>query len=216
MSGDRKEEIVMAALALASERGLGGVTMDGIAEKVGVKKPSLYNHFSSKEALVEAMYKNLRSQARENQRIPWQMDYTELFRGKTAVEILEMAVMNYRKMNSDPDMRVFYRVIYSERCICAEAAKIMKEETERMIIATKQLFYAMQIHRLLNFIDPDEAAVSFAMTIHGLMEYEMDADNAGEEDAAPEQKEEKRTRRGMMKKYLTWFCEENGGAHEAE
>ncbi len=43
-----------------------------------------------------------------------------------------------------------------------------------MIIATKQLFYAMEVHKLLHFENADMSALSFAMTIHGLMDYELD------------------------------------------
>ena len=54
------------------------------------------------------------------------------------------------------------------------AAKILAEETGKMIIATKQLFYAMEVHKLLHFQNADMSAVSFAMTVHGLMDYELD------------------------------------------
>lgn len=54
MSNNRKEEILLATLELASEKGLGSVSLNMIADKVGIRKPSLYNHFSSKEELVEA------------------------------------------------------------------------------------------------------------------------------------------------------------------
>ena len=73
----------------------------------------------------------------------------------------------------------FYKVIYSERSIQPMAAKILAEETEKMIIATKQLFYAMEVHKLLHFTNPDMSAVSFAMTIHGLMDYELDLRSGG-------------------------------------
>ena len=45
----------MATLELAANKGLGNVSMNMIADKVGIKKPSLYNHFVSKEELVEVM-----------------------------------------------------------------------------------------------------------------------------------------------------------------
>lgn len=48
-------------------------------------------------------------------------------------------------------MRIFYKFIISERVFSKEAIKIMITETERMILATKQLFYAMQIHKVMNF-----------------------------------------------------------------
>ena len=80
-------------------------------------------------------------------------------------------------MNQQEHMMNFYKVIYSERSLNPMAAKIVAEETDKMIIATKQLFYAMEVHKLLHFINPDMSAVSFAMTIHGLMDYELDQSN---------------------------------------
>ena len=77
-------------------------------------------------------------------------------------------------MNHQEKLLTFYKVIYSERSIQPMAARIVAEETERMIIATKQLFYAMEVHKLLHFENADMSAISFAMTIHGLMDYELD------------------------------------------
>ena len=48
------------------------------------------------------------------------------------------------------------------------------EEIEKMIIATKQLFYAMEVHKLLHFQNADMSVLSFAMTVHGFMDYELD------------------------------------------
>lgn len=42
------------------------MSMSMIADKVGIKKPSLYKHFASKEEMVDAMYGDLRRQAKEN------------------------------------------------------------------------------------------------------------------------------------------------------
>ncbi len=39
----KKEEIIYATLELAAEYGLKSLSMSQIAEKVGIKKPSLYN-----------------------------------------------------------------------------------------------------------------------------------------------------------------------------
>ena len=39
--------------------------MAQIAEKVGIKKPSLYNHFESKEALIKEMYEFIREKSKE-------------------------------------------------------------------------------------------------------------------------------------------------------
>ena len=103
-------------------------------------------------------------------------------------------------MNQQEHMLNFYKVIYSERSIQPMAAKILAEETEKMIIATKQLFYAMEVHKLLHFTNPDMSAVSFAMTVHGLMDYELDQSNG---------KRSYETDKNLLDDYLKWFCEEN-------
>lgn len=200
MSDTRKKEIIMATLELAANKGLGNVSMNMIADKVGIKKPSLYNHFASKEELVEAMYQFLREEAKKNANVG-AIDYTVIFAGKSALEILRMMVGGYFNMNQQEHMLNFYKVIYSERSIQPMAARILAEETEKMIIATKQLFYAMEVHKLLHFQNADMSAVSFAMTVHGLMDYELDLRSGG---CKTENQE-----RNDLDEYLQWFCKEN-------
>ena len=190
----------MATLELAANKGLGNVSMNMIADKVGIKKPSLYNHFASKEELVEAMYQFLREEAKKNANVG-AIDYTVIFAGKSALEILRMMVGGYFRMNQQEHMLNFYKVIYSERSIQPMAAKILAEETEKMIIATKQLFYAMEVHKLLHFQNADMSAVSFAMTVHGLMDYELDLRSGGYKIENQE--------RNILDEYLQWFCKEN-------
>ena len=129
---NRKEEIIMATLELAAEKGLGSVSMNMIADKVGIKKPSLYNHFVSKEEIVQAMYEYLREQAKGKSQIKM-MDYGTIFAGKTALEILRQMVGGYVRMNQQEQMLMFYKVIYSERCIQPMAAKIMAEEVDLIV-----------------------------------------------------------------------------------
>ena len=199
MSDTRKKDIIMATLELAANKGLGNVSMNMIADKVGIKKPSLYNHFASKEALVEEMYQFLREEAKKNANIG-AIDYTTIFAGKSALEILRMMVEGYFNMNQQEHMMNFYKVIYSERSLNPMAAKIVAEETDKMIIATKQLFYALEVHKLLHFRNADMSAVSFAMTIHGLMDYELDQSNS---------QCSYKTDKNLLDDYLEWFCEEN-------
>ena len=200
MSDTRKKEIIMATLELAANKGLGNVSMNMIADKVGIKKPSLYNHFASKEELVEAMYQFLREEAKKNANVG-AIDYTVIFAGKSALEILKMMVGGYYNMNQQEHMLNFYKVIYSERSLNPMAAKIVAEEMDKMMIATKQLFYAMEVHKLLHFTNPDMSAVSFAMTVHGLMDYELDLRSGG---CKTENQE-----RNDLDEYLQWFCKEN-------
>jgi AcrR family transcriptional regulator len=49
-------EIIEAAWQLAEERGLAEFTLRDLAERVGMRAPSLYSHFESKHAIYDAMF----------------------------------------------------------------------------------------------------------------------------------------------------------------
>jgi AcrR family transcriptional regulator len=51
-----RAEILQAAWQLAQERGLTVFTLRDLAESVGMRAPSLYSHFESKNAIYDAMF----------------------------------------------------------------------------------------------------------------------------------------------------------------
>lgn len=170
---NKKETIFQATLELASEKGLGNVSLSQIAKKVGIQKSSLYSHFKSKEELIDGLYLYLRASASKvsgNNPI----DYGKLVDGQNARDVLLRATESYSRINTDKNMRMFYRFVMSERVFNKEAGKIMVTETEKMVLATKQLFYAMQVHKVIKFDNVDMAATLFAMAIHSLLDYQID------------------------------------------
>ena len=185
-----KEKIILATLDLAAEHGLKSLSMSQIAEKVGIKKPSLYNHFDSKDSLIKEMYKYLREKSKDSS----VNTICDDFKNKEPYDVLFGAVLNYKKMVSDKDMMKFYKVIYAERSTDKNVAEIVMIETNKMIEVTKVLFSA------LNIDSSDTTAISFALTIHGLIDYELDAKMSG-----------KKYDKDAIQKYIKWFLnkEEN-------
>lgn len=61
----REEAILDAVNKLLSEKGFDLMTMDDVANEVGVAKGSLYKHFSSKEKLAAAVMSRLLSETLE-------------------------------------------------------------------------------------------------------------------------------------------------------
>jgi AcrR family transcriptional regulator len=55
----RKEEILDVATRLFAERGYEGTSMNDVAERVGMRKASLFYHFATKDALYEAVLDRL-------------------------------------------------------------------------------------------------------------------------------------------------------------
>jgi AcrR family transcriptional regulator len=68
-ASSRRAEIVGAALALLEEHGPEAVTMRAIAERLGIRAPSLYKHFPDKDAVEVALVaEGLRDSARHFRR----------------------------------------------------------------------------------------------------------------------------------------------------
>jgi AcrR family transcriptional regulator len=51
-----RREILDAAWAVAREHGLSALTLRDVADQVGMRAPSLYSHFASKNAIYDAMF----------------------------------------------------------------------------------------------------------------------------------------------------------------
>jgi hypothetical protein len=51
-----RRALLDAAVALAEEQGLGGITVQAVADRAGVTKGGLFHHFVSKQALIDAVF----------------------------------------------------------------------------------------------------------------------------------------------------------------
>jgi AcrR family transcriptional regulator len=60
-----RREIIEAAWDVAREQGLAQLTLRDIAERVGMKAPSLYSHVDSKNAIYDAMFAQAWTECRE-------------------------------------------------------------------------------------------------------------------------------------------------------
>ena len=59
---DTKQRILEKALELFSAKGYDSVSVGEIAKSVGIKAPSLYNHFPSKQAIFDAIVQSTAAQ----------------------------------------------------------------------------------------------------------------------------------------------------------
>ena len=204
---ERKEEIVRAMLELASERGLGAVTLSQVARRVGMRTPSLYNHFASKDELVQEAYRFLRDQARERNTAS-NVDLGALVADRDLEEVLLLSFDSYCSFVLDEELLCLWRVLYAERTTSPVAAQIVLEESERMVHQVRGLFYALVAHGKLRADGVDLAALSYAMTIHGLVDLQLDRLTAsGVRPCGME------ATFGEAKAYIAWFASQMGEAH---
>ena len=189
----KDQDILIKTLELASSRGLRSLSLSDIAKECGISKSTLYSHFESKEDLIERLYLFLREKAKERNNIP-PVDYNALFRNKTLKEILRTVTSSYSSMVQDKDLNAFYRVVLSEKSFSPIAASIYTEETNTMLLTTRNLFYALSSKGLAHFTDIDNEAMVFAFTFHSILVLEEDDRTAG--TAVSE---------GLMNSFLEYF-----------
>ena len=60
--GNTKQEILEASLELFSVQGFEATSISQIANAVGVRKASLYSHFGSKQAILDALVQEVLEQ----------------------------------------------------------------------------------------------------------------------------------------------------------
>ena len=174
----KDQDILIKTLELASSRGLRSLSLSDIAKECGISKSTLYSHFESKEDLIERLYLFLREKAKKRNNIP-PVDYNALFKDRTLKEILRAVTSSYSSMVQDKDLNAFYRVVLSEKSFSPIAASIYTEETNTMLLTTRNLFYALSSKGLAHFSDVDNEAMVFAFTYHSILVLEEDDRTAG-------------------------------------
>ena len=63
--GNTKQEILDAALELFSVQGFEATSISQLAGAVGIRKASLYSHFENKQAILDALVKDVLDQYAE-------------------------------------------------------------------------------------------------------------------------------------------------------
>lgn len=136
---DTKQKILDKALELFSEQGYDSVSVGEIAKAVGIKAPSLYNHFPSKQAIFDAIVESTAARYEADtdqihihvqdvrQDIPIFMEITEEMLFEKVRQIFEYSlhdetVSRFRHMMTieqfrSPELAALYSKRYVERIL---------------------------------------------------------------------------------------------------
>ena len=100
-----KERILDEALTLFAEKGYDGTSMDLIAERVGIKGPSLYKHYKGKEEILnvlidaaEERYEEYFGSEKNIGKLPENMEeFVQVTMGKIAFTMRDPVIRRIRK-----------------------------------------------------------------------------------------------------------------------
>ena len=127
--GNTKQEILDASLELFSVQGFGATSISQIAGAVGIRKSSLYSHFGSKQAILDAIVKDVLEQYGEHSifaRTDWEKDTDNL--PLTSDEAVGMIQGQIRYILHDPAIRRARKMLVIEQFQNPELAKLQTKQ----------------------------------------------------------------------------------------
>lgn len=169
---ESRERVFDAAVRVFAETGYSGASMDRIATVAGMQKSSIYNHFASKEAIKEEIYRIFREATARSRLVESVLDGREYASARDAllaiVALLEADMANIMKGS----MWIF---ISGEQYHDRTAAELIIELTELCLEDTRLFFRELARRGLLDPRLPvDNWADSYAYSYHALfMEFAM-------------------------------------------
>ena len=130
--GNTKQEILEAALELFSVQGFEATSIAQIADAVGVRKASLYSHFESKQAILDALVKDILEQYATHSifaRTDWENDAdTKGEQALTPDAAAQMILGQIRYILHDPHISRARKMLVLEQFRNPELARLQTKQ----------------------------------------------------------------------------------------
>lgn len=168
-----REKIILAFLDSCFVKNAGGTSLSDVAQRLGIKKASLYNHYESRDAMVEDCIRWCGDYYRKTYFIP--TDINSISQRYTAEIVMKGIINRWFKINEKEPAAQIYSFIESEKYISNAAAKISKEIKEKLISQTKQALQSLSNAKKIRDLNESEldsaAKIITSITIANLDEY---------------------------------------------
>lgn len=183
-----KQRILDEALTLFSEKGYSAVYVGDIARAVGIKPPSLYKHFKSKQdifnGILEALTKDYNKQAKELLPDGINADKdVEFFPAISEDELLQTGIELFLYMLHDDKVKKFRKLLTLEQFHNSELSELYtKRYVDEPLSYQTALFSSILANGKLKGQAPDIMALHFYAPIY-LMLTLCDRDASREQEA---------------------------------
>ncbi len=172
---DTKKKILDVALTLFSEKGYGNVFVGQIAEGVGIKAPSLYKHYESKQDIFNAILDEMRERYNKKA-VDLNMngsDYladSELYKNASEDELVKMGNGLFSFFLHDEYECKFRKMLTIEQFSDKELAKLFTNQYyDEPLKYQGGLLHFLIMHGKLKDDDADIMALQFFAPIYLLM-----------------------------------------------
>ena len=168
--GNTKQEILEASLDLFSVKGYEATSISQIANAVGIRKASLYSHFENKQAILDALVKDVLDQYAERSifaKADWdEYDDAEDKSALTPDAAAQMILGQIRYILHDPHISKARKMLVIEQFQNPELAKLQTKQNYSDVLRyftglVKQLIRL----EVLAEDDPETMAAQFCLPI---------------------------------------------------
>lgn len=177
-----RERVIKCASELMSEKGVGTASLSDIASAAGIRKPSLYNHFESREELEECVFSYIETLLAKADFLP--SDIVSIAGTYTAAAVLKAVIFRYVKAFIVPPALNAYKIIASEKFFTLRVADIARKQHDRLFSQVKQLFSVMTSAGKLAAADENLAVATLTSSIESMLAESVIAGVADEENIA--------------------------------
>lgn len=168
---DTKKMILKKALELFSESGYDAVSVGEIARAVGIKAPSLYNHFPSKQAIFDAIVEETSKEFEKNTdevaiHVQNSARDVTVFSKITEDDLVEKVHQIFNISLNDENIALFRKMMTIEQFRSDELSKLYSERyVERIVAYHAGIFKSLIAAGELKKEDPYTLAMMYVAPI---------------------------------------------------
>lgn len=180
-----KQKILKAALTLFAEKGYSAVYVGEIADAVGIKAPSLYKHYKSKQDIFNScveVFSDRMEQVRNELRLPDTPQADITYRTATMENIVDFAIALFMFYLKDEVASKFRKMLIIERYHNSELNQLFEDLFINGAIEHEEKIFSELIDaKIIKKDNPHIIALRFYTPIFYLLQkYDMHLDEAEE------------------------------------
>lgn len=166
-----KEKIILSVLESAFVNSTGATSLADISGKLGIKKASLYNHYSSRQEMIEDTIKFCANHLKKLTFIP--LNIKDTVSKYNATVVFKAIVHRWVKLFETEPLILIYSFIESEKYFNNEVLKIKLEEKNKILEQTKIVLRTLNEMKKITFIEGEQLnlkAQIFSETVNSILD----------------------------------------------
>lgn len=136
------DDIIRALLNVAFYHSTGQTSLGDISNVLGIKKSSLYNHFENREDLIQKTTESCEEYLVSVNFIP--NDYTNVAKKYPVETVFKGIATRFFKIHEKSPFFQIYTFVESQKYFDENAAKIIIEQKEKLILQTQKMLEALK------------------------------------------------------------------------